>query len=142
MLRCQSPSVRFLLRHSDEDNSVPRSPLTAETVADIVFVFLVFELMERDLFPLGQGLHRGAEFFRDLTQHHRRGDGLAQLLPHEIAQLRSRCQIADVAVQVKPVQTFHFQADVSLQQFRNTRHARDSIPGWRLRSWEYQAKPG
>ena len=30
----------------------------------------------------------------------------------------------DVAVQVQPVQAFHFQRDVSVQQFRDIRHAR------------------
>jgi len=77
MPRCQSPSVRLLLRHSDEDHSVPCSSLTPELVAGLVFVFLVFELMEGDLLPLGQGLYRRTEFPGDLTQYDRRRNWLA-----------------------------------------------------------------
>jgi hypothetical protein len=36
-------------------------------------------------------------------------------------------QRADVPVQVQPVQALYFQRDVSIQQFRDARHARDSI---------------
>ena len=36
-----------------------------------------------------------------------------------------RRQFPDVPVQVQPVQTFHFQRDVSTQQFGDIRHARD-----------------
>ncbi len=70
-------SVRLLLGHSDEDHSVPCSSLTPELVAGLVLVFLVLELMEGDLLPLGQGLYRRTEFLGDLTQHDRRWDWLA-----------------------------------------------------------------
>ena len=77
MLRCQSPSVRLLLRHSDEDHSVPCSPFTPELVAGLVLVFLVGELMDGDLLPLRPGLYRRTEFLGDLAQHDWRGDWLA-----------------------------------------------------------------
>ena len=59
----------------------------------------------------------------------------AQLLPHECHQ-PARCrQWSDVAVQVQPVQAFHFQRHMSVQQFRDARHVLDSMPGPVLRSW-------
>ena len=38
-------------------------------------------------------------------------------------------QGADVAVQLQPVQAFHFRGHLSVQQFRYARHAPDSMPG-------------
>jgi hypothetical protein len=83
----------------------------------------VVELVNRNLLPLRHRLHGIAELLGHLPQHHRRRDRFAQLLAHERDQ-PARCrQRPDVPIQVQPVQTFHFQRDVSIQQFWNIRHA-------------------
>src|SRR5262249_42072189 len=77
------PGLCFLLRHADEDDPISYPTLLAETVGYVVFPLLVLELVDRDLLPLHQSLHRLAELLGDLPQHHRRRNRLAQLLAHE-----------------------------------------------------------
>src|ERR1700729_510597 len=48
------------------------------------------------------------------------------LHPHKSHQPPWCRQCADVPIQVQPVQTLHLQGDVSIQQFWNVRHVRDS----------------
>src|SRR6516164_9637776 len=43
-------SLRLLLRHPDEDNSISHLPLPTKLVGNIVFPFLVLKLVNRDLF--------------------------------------------------------------------------------------------
>src|SRR3974377_1110689 len=74
-------SLRLLLCHPEEDDSTPPLPLPAKVVGNIVFPFLVLELVNRDLLSLGLSLHRLAELFRYLAQHHWRGNRLFRLDP-------------------------------------------------------------
>ena len=55
-------------------------------------------------------------------RHGRRRNRLAQLFPNESDQPTRSRQRADVAVQVQPVQAFHFQGHMPVQQFRYARH--------------------
>ena len=119
-------SLCFLLRHADEDDSIAYAALLPNSVGELVLALFVVELVDGDLLPLRHCLHRLAELFGYLPQYHRRRDRLAQLLSHEGHQPARRRQWPDVTIQVQPVQTLHFQRDVSLQQFRYARHARDS----------------
>jgi hypothetical protein len=84
------------------------------------------ELVDRNLLLFRHCLYRIPELLGDLPQHHRRGDRLAQLLAHKRDQ-PTRCrQRSDVPIQIQPVQALHFQGDMSVQQFRDARHNRDS----------------
>jgi len=75
--------LRFLLRHPDEDNSVPHAALPAHLVGDIVLPFLVVERVDRNRLALCFGSYRLPESLRHLSRHHRRCDGLARLFAHE-----------------------------------------------------------
>ena len=118
--------LRLLLCDPDEHDPVTDAALPPNPIGDIVLPLLVVELVNRNPFPLRHRLHGIAELLGHLPQHHRRRDRLAQLLAHERDQPARRRQRPDVPIQVQPVQTFHFQRDVSTQQFRDVRHARDS----------------
>jgi hypothetical protein len=111
-------SLRFLLRHTDEDDPVADVALAPTRIGHIVLALFVVELVNRDPISLRHRFDRIAELFRDL----------AQLLTHEGHQPTRCCQRSDVAVQLQPVQAFHFQRHVSFQQFRDVRHIRNFMP--------------
>src|SRR5262252_726476 len=115
----------FLLRYPNKDDRIPHRTLTAKFIRQVIFLLFVPELVNRNSFLFRQDLHCLAEPFRDLPQHYGRGDRLAQLLPHEEHQPWSRCQFADVPIQVQAVKTFHFQGYVSVEKFRNGCHPTD-----------------
>src|ERR1041385_1448569 len=134
-------SLRLLLRHAYEYHSIAKTALTSEIVGDIILPFFVVELVERNPLSFRHRLHGLAELLRHLPEHNLRWNRLAQLLPHERHQ-STRCrQRPDVAIQVQPVQAFHFQRYMSVQQFRDARHALDSMPGSPLRSWRLGVSP-
>src|SRR5262249_38722921 len=101
--------LRFLLRHTDENDPILYAALLPDLVGYLVLTFLVIELVRRNLMLFGHCLHRLAELLRYLAPHHWRWDWFPQLLPHECHQPARRCQWPDVPVQVQPVQTLHFQ---------------------------------
>jgi hypothetical protein len=96
--------VRFLLRDSNEHDAVPCASLPPEIVANLILVLVALELMHRNLFLCRESLYGPSELLRNLAQNHWRRDWLLQLLPHENAQLRPRRQLANVAIQIQPVQ--------------------------------------
>ena len=107
--------LRFLLRHPDEDDRIPPLALAAELVGNVVFSLFVLEPIHRNPFLFRQCFDCLAKLLRDLPQHYRRGNGLAQLFPQEEHQAGSGCQLADVTVQIEPVETLHFQRDVPVE---------------------------
>jgi hypothetical protein len=126
-------SSRLLLCHPDEDDLVPHTPLPPQLIGGIIFAFRVFEQIDRDLFPLGHCVYSFPKLPGHLAQHYRRRDRLAQLFSQERHQAARGRQFADVSVQVQPVQAFHFQRHVPIQQFWDARHPMNSTRttrGW------------
>src|ERR1035437_2804620 len=108
-------SLRLLLGHPDEDNSVPHLPLPSEIVGDVVLPFFVLELVDGYPFSLRLRLHRLAESLRYLSQHYRRRNRFLQLASHEAHQAPFSCQLADIAGQIETIEAPHFQCYVPVQ---------------------------
>jgi len=112
------------LGHPDEYDAIPHRPLLPEVVGDIVFPFLVVELVNRYAFLFREHFDRLPESLRYLSQHHWGRNRLPQLVTHEHRQPQPSCELAYVAVEVQAVKALHFQRDVPIKEFWNRGHSR------------------
>ena len=126
--------VAFLRRHPHKHDGIAHFTAAAKAVGNVVFSLFVPELIQRNVFLFGQGLHGFAKLLRDLPPYHRRRNRFSQLIAHKEHQPGSGRQLADVAIQVQTVHAFHFQGDMAVEQLRDGRHSTNStrMPGFPL----------
>lgn len=105
------PAVESL--RSDEDDSGPHPALATEFVGDVVVPLVMPEMVNGKRILSRQCFYGFAKPFRNLPQHHRCRDRLAQLFPHEHHRTRPGRQPPDTS-DYGDHSTYHYHFAVAL----------------------------